>query len=184
MKPGIGKTARILGAAVALAAWSAAQNLPEEIRSKVEAKAAQLKALGSDPKVVEAVKAYNAAPPPEATAMTNEKWKTLSVLDPFVRGYTRNPLMVHLKSQLDPAASEAFVSGADGGKVAFLAKTTSWNHKGKEKHQMPMAGKLYYGPVEVDESSGQQQVQVGFPVLDGTKPIGSIVVGLAIARLK
>jgi hypothetical protein len=49
---------------------------------------------------------------------------------------------------------------------------------------MPMAGKLYYGPVEVDESSGQQQVQVGFPVLDGTKPIGSIVVGLAIARLK
>ena len=76
------------------------------------------------------------------------------------------------------------MSGADGTKVAFLAKTTSWSHKGRDKHQIPMSGKTWYGPMEVDESSGIQQIQVGIPVLDGGKPIGSIVVGLSVAKLR
>jgi hypothetical protein len=68
--------------------------------------------------------------------------------------------------------------------VAFLSKTSNWSHKDKDKHRVPMTGKTWIGPVEVDESSGQQQVQVAIPVLDGGKPIGSIVVGLSTARLK
>jgi hypothetical protein len=36
----------------------------------------------------------------------------------------------------------------------------------------------------VDESTGQQQVQVGLPVLDGGKPVGSVVFGLSVSRLK
>jgi hypothetical protein len=47
-----------------------------------------------------------------------------------------------------------------------------------------MAGKTWIGPVEVDESTGLQQVQVALPVLDGGKPIGSIVLGLSVAKLK
>ena len=46
-----------------------------------------------------------------------------------------------------------------------------------------MTGKVYFGPIEVDESSGQQQVHVGIPVLDGGRPIGSIVVGIAVRKL-
>jgi hypothetical protein len=79
--------------------------------------------------------------------------------------------------------SEAFVSGADGGKVAFLGKTSNWSHKGKPKHDQPMSGKTWQGQVEVDESSGLQQVQVAVPVLDGGKPIGSLVVGLSVGKL-
>jgi hypothetical protein len=134
--------------------------------------------------VVTAVKAYNTAPSAEAKGMTNEKWKGLSVLDPFVRSLTKNALGEHLKSKRDEVTAECFVSGADGGKVAFLSKTTSWTHKGKDKHSIPMTGKIYFGPVEVDESTGVQVVQVGLPVLDGGKPIGSIVVGLAAAKLR
>lgn len=174
--------AALAAIAFAPAAWS--QGLSPELKSKVEAKAKQLQVLGSDPAVVSAVKAYNASPSAEARAMTNEKWKSLTVLDPFVRSLTRNPLGEYLKAKRDEAAAECFVSGADGGKVAFLSKTTSWSHKGKEKHTVPMSGKIYYGPVEVDESTGVQMVQVGLPVLDGGKPIGSIVVGLAVSKLK
>ena len=76
-----------------------------------------------------------------------------------------------------------FLSGSDGAKVAFLAKTSSWSHKGKAKHDDPMAGKVWQGAVEVDESTGLQQVQVGVPVLEGGKPIGSLVVGLSLAKL-
>jgi sensor histidine kinase regulating citrate/malate metabolism len=38
--------------------------------------------------------------------------------------------------------------------------------------------------VEVDESTGVESLQVAFPVLDGGKAIGSVVVGLAVAKLK
>ena len=80
--------------------------------------------------------------------------------------------------------SEAFVSSANGTKVAFLAKTTSWSHKGKPKHETPMTGKVWQGPLETDKSSGVQQIQVAVPVLDGGKPIGSLVVGYAISKLR
>ena len=77
-----------------------------------------------------------------------------------------------------------FINAAEGYKVGFLAKTSFWNHKGKSKHDDPMSGKVWIGKIEVDDSSGTQQVQVAVPVLDGDKPIGSLTVGFAIAKLK
>jgi hypothetical protein len=171
------------GAALFLAAWCHGQALSPEVKAKVEAKAREFQAWGTDPRVVAAVKARNSSPSAEEAAMTNDKWKSLTLLDPFVRSFTKNPVGVYLKEKKDPAVTEAFVSGADGTKVGFLSKTTSWSHKGKEKHEVPMTGKTWIGPLEVDESTGQQQVQVGLPVLEGGKPIGSIVVGLGISKL-
>jgi len=51
------------------------------------------------------------------------------------------------------------------------------------QHDAPMSGKTWYGQVEVDQSSGAQQIQLGIPVLDGGKPIGSIVIGLKVTKL-
>ncbi len=161
-----------------------AQTVPAAIQAKLNAKVQQLRAWSTDPQIVSAVKAYNANPPAEATAMTNEKWKSMSLLDPAVRSFSKNPLGTYLKSKKDSLITEAFISGAGGGKVAFLSKPSGWSHQGKDKHMVPMTGKVWLGPVEVDDSSGQQQVQVGLPVLDGGKPIGSIVVGLSVAGLK
>lgn len=170
--------------AVLAAGLLGAQALPPELKAKVDARVAGLKALGADATVVGAVKAYNANPSAEAKAMTNEKWKGLSVLDPFVRSLSKNSLAEYLKAKKDADVAECFVSGADGAKVAFLSKTTAWNHKGKPKHDSPMTGKVWYGPLEVDESTGIQEVQVGVPVTDGGKPVGSIVFGLNVAKLK
>ncbi len=103
---------------------------------------------------------------------------------PLVLSYANNPLAAYLKAKRDESIAEEFVSGADGNKVAFLAKTSFWCHKDKDKHRVHMTGKTWVGPVEIDESSGQLQIQVAFPVLDGAKPIGSMVVGLAITKLK
>ena len=160
-----------------------AEPLSPELKAKVEAKLQALKAWGSDPAIVNAVKAYNAAPPADTKAMTNEKWKTLTVLDPFVRAYTKNATAEALKAKREVMITEAFVSGADGCKVAFLGKTTYWTHKGKDKHQVPMTGATWIGPVEQDESSGAKQGQVSFPVLDNGKPIGSVVIGLGASKL-
>ena len=46
-----------------------------------------------------------------------------------------------------------------------------------------MTSKTWQGPIEVDESSGAQQVQVSMPILDGDKPIGSLVIGLSASKL-
>jgi hypothetical protein len=152
-------------------------------QSKVDAKVKEIQSWAAMPVIVDAVKSYNAAKSPEAAAMDQGRWAGLSVIDPLVRSLTKNAAAEALKAKKGDVVSEAFVSGADGGKVAFLGKPTNWSHKGKPKHDQPMSGKMWQGAVEVDDSSGLQQVQVAVPVVDGGKPIGSLVVGLSIGKL-
>jgi hypothetical protein len=153
------------------------------MRAKLDQKVQQIKTWAADPAIVAAVKAQNSAKSADATAMTQEKWAAASVLDPFVRGMLKNPAAQALKSRQSAEITEAFISSADGCKVAFLSKPTNWNHKGKPKHDVPMSGKAWEGAVELDESTGMQQLQMAVPVLDGGKPIGSLVVGLSLNRL-
>jgi hypothetical protein len=152
-------------------------------QAKIDAKVQAIKAWASDPVVLAAVKAHNANLPADQAAITQEKWASLTVLDPLVRGFTKNEAAVFLKSKKSEEIAEAFVSDAAGFKVAFLTKTSNWCHKGKPKHDVPMTGKSWQGQVEVDASTGVQQIQVAVPVMDGGKPIGSLVVGLSIAKL-
>lgn len=156
------------------------------LKAKLVAKFAELKALAADPAIVDTVASHNKALTPDESAMTQEKWKSLPILDPFIRAYSKNKAAEVLKARQakDPALSEAFISGADGTKVAFLAKTSGWSHKGKPKHDQPMAGKDFTGPVEVDESTGISQIQIAVPVLSGGKPVGSLVAGYAVTKLK
>jgi hypothetical protein len=173
-----------VGMAIAGLNATAAEALDAAMQAKVDAKLKDIQAWAADPVIVNAVKAHNTSLPAESASMTQDKWKGLSVLDPAVRGFTKNEAAVFLKSKQAGAVTEAFLSGADGLKVAFLAKTSGWSHKGKEKHDVPMSGKTWQGPVETDESTGQRQLQVAVPVLDGGKRIGSLVVGLNPAKLE
>jgi hypothetical protein len=152
-------------------------------QAKIDARIATIATWAADPVVVEAVRAQNAAAPAEFASVTQEKWAALIVLDPFVRGFTKNAVGQFLKSRKDDAIAEAFVSDAAGRKVGFLAKTSNWTHLGKPKHDVPMTGKVWQGAVEIDASSGYQQLQIAVPVLDEGKPIGSLVVGLSITKL-
>lgn len=157
-----------------------AESLAPSVQAKVDAEKAKVEAWAADPVLVKAVKEHNGA---AALAMTQDAWKGLSVLDAQVRGFTKNAAGARLKELKSEAVSEAFLSGEDGTKVAFLSKPTNWCHKGKPKHDVPMTGKSWQGPVEVDESTGLQQLQISVPVLDGGKPIGSLVVGLSLSKL-
>jgi hypothetical protein len=173
----------LLAALLGCSQLAGASGLDAGQQGKVDAKVKEIQSWAATPTIVDAVKAYNAAKSPEAAAMDQSKWAGLSVIDPFVRGLTKNPAAEALKAHKGEVVSEAFLSGADGGKVAFLGKPTNWSHKGKPKHEQPMSGKTWQGAVEIDESSGLQQVQVAVPVLDGGKTIGSLVVGLSVGKL-
>jgi hypothetical protein len=170
--------------ALVMGARTASAAIDPAMQAKVDAEVKAAQALAADPTVVAAVKAANANPPATSKAMTQEKWVTLTGFDPFVLSFSGNPAAATLKAKKSAVVSEAFVSAADGTKVAFLAKTSNWNHKGKPKHDVPMTGKAWQGEVETDQSTGLQQLQVAVPVLDAGKPVGSLVIGLQVARLK
>jgi hypothetical protein len=174
--------------ALAVAGWvnvvSAADALAPALQAKVDAKIKEIEVWAADPVIVGAVKAANATPNPEMAGMTQEKWKGLSILDPMVRSFGKNPAGEFLKSKKGEIVTEAFLSAADGTKVAFINKPTNWSHKGKEKHDVPMSGKNWQGSIETDESTGARQLQVAVPVLDGGKPIGSLVVGLSVSKME
>jgi hypothetical protein len=166
-----------------IAASANSADLTAAQKAKVDGKLKQLSAWSTDKKIVDAVRTFNANQTAVAKGMTQEKWENLSMLSPEVKSFSKNDLAVYLRSLKDDTISEIFVSAADGTKVAFLSKTTNWSHKGKPKHDVPMTGKEWTGKPELDESTGVQQVQVGIPVLDGGKAIGSIVVGLNLSKL-
>jgi len=164
---------------------SGVSQTPPDLKVKLDAQIKLLQAISTDPQIVSAVKAHNSSSPSADTAaMTNEKWASLSLLDPFVRAVAKTPLSVFLKTKTDEMISEIFVSGADGGKAGFAAKTTYWTHKGMPKHEVPMAGRTFIGAPKMDESTGVAEIQVGLPVMDGGKPIGSIVFGLRVDKLR
>ncbi len=156
----------------------------EALQVRLDKKLKLIQAWAQEPVLVDAVKAHNAGGGGSRTAMTREKWKTLSILDPLVRGLTRNAAASFLRERKTEVISEAFISGADGTKVAFLAKPSNWNHQGRPKHDLPMSGRSWQGPLEMDESTGLRQVQVAVPVLDRGVPIGSLVVGLSVTKLE
>jgi hypothetical protein len=160
-----------------------ADALDPKLQARIDAEIKTIQTWAQDPAIVSAVKAHNTRPAPELAAMTQDKWHRLPILDPVVRGFSKNPAAEALKRTKTDATAEAFLSGADGVKVAFLSKPTNWSHQGKPKHDVPMTGKVWQGPVELDESTGLRQIQVAVPVLDGTKPIGSLVVGLKLSVL-
>jgi len=168
-----------------VAASTSFAQAPAELQAKLSAKIKQLEAFSTDPQVVSAVKSYNSTTPsPEAKAMTNEQWHSLTLFDPFVHAVGKSALSEYLKTKRDDEIAKVFVSGADGGKVGFDAKTEHWTHKGLPKHEVPMSGKMWIGTVKLDDSTGLQMIQVGLPVLDGGKPIGSIVFGLRADKLR
>ncbi len=165
-----------------LSALSAA--VDPAVQAKIDEQVKYVQSWASDPTIINAVKAINTSLPAANKAMTQEKWTALAPFDPFVLSFTSNPVGRFLKTKQNQMISEAFVSAADGTKVGFLQKTTWWVHKGKPKHDVPMTGKTWQGEVETDQSTGLQQIQIAVPVLDAGKPIGSVVVGLQVARLK
>ena len=173
----------LLAALLGCSQLAAASGLDAAQQGKVDAKVKEIQSWAATPAIVDAVKAYNTSKSPDAASMDQAKWSGLSVIDPFVRGLTKNAAAEVLKAKKGEVVSEAFVSGADGGKVAFLGKPTNWSHRGKPKHDQPMSGKTWQGAVEIDDSSGLKQVQVAVPVVDGGQPIGSLVVGLSIGKL-
>jgi hypothetical protein len=140
----------------------------------------------ASPVIVSAVAEQNRKGP--IAGMDNPKWKMTRRSDPVVVGFQASAAGQFLKAKLaesQGAVSEAFLSAAQGEKVAFAEKTTYYIHSGMAKFDVPFkSGKPWQGQAEFDESSQTYAIQISVPVLAEGRPIGALVVGVNLSHLE
>jgi len=146
-----------------------------------------------DQVVLDAVEGQNEKGP--IAGMTEDKWKKTQRRDPLIEGLSGCPAAKFLAAKAKAsggAVSELFLNAAQGEKVAFIDKTSSYVHKGKSKFDVPFeTQKPWQGEPEFDESSQTYQIQLAVPVLvkdepEAEKPtsIGVLVVGIDLGALE
>ena len=176
----------VLAVLLILAGPAGAFDITPAVQTELDKQKAVVATWAADPAVVAAVRAQNGKGPLDG--MDNAKWKTVRRSDPTVKAFQENAAARVLKSRVDAgngAFAEAFLNGAQGEKVAFVDKTTSYIHKGQAKFDVPFgSGKAWQGKPEFDESSQTHAVQVSVPVMDGGKVIGALVVGVNLTHLE
>ncbi len=174
----------VVGLVVALA-WAGFEVTPA-VQKELERHIQVVKEWAANPVVVKAVEEQNKKGP--IAGMDNPKWKTVRRSDDLVKGFQGNEAGKFLKQKVaesNETYSEAFLSAAQGEKVAFVEKTTSYIHKGAAKFDVPFTqSKPWQGQPEFDESSQTHQIQVSVPVVSGGKPVGVLVVGVNLTKLE
>ena len=156
----------------------------EEVQKNITWQVWNATGWAASPVIVEAVLAQNAKGP--IPGMDNAKWKTVSEKDPIVQGFINNEAGKFLTSEMagtNGICVSAFLSAAQGEKVAFTDKTGSYIHKGSAKFDVPFTtGKTWQGNPELED--GVYIIQISAPVLSEGKPIGALVVDVDGSKLE
>jgi hypothetical protein len=193
-----------IGAAVVMMFVASAVNAQDtkkfEITPELQKQIDDYKAIvakwAADPVIVQAVVDQNKKGPIDG--LDNKKWATLRRRSSEITAFQTCPAGKQLTDWLqgtNGAVSEAFLNAAQGEKVAFVEKTSSYIHAGKSKFDVPFKEhKNWQGKPELDESSQTYSLQVSVPVVQKTKVegeeqpkeevVGVLVVGLNLAVLQ
>jgi len=170
----------------AIEAAAASFEITPAIQAELEKQKAVVAKWAASPAIVSAVAEQNRKGP--IAGMDNAKWKVTRRTDPMVTGFQSNAAGQFLKARLaesQGAVSEAFLIAAQGEKVAFYEKTTSYIHRGSSKFDVPFnTGKSWQGKPEFDESSQTYAIQISVPILAEGKAIGALVVGVNLSYLE
>ncbi len=171
---------------VAAAAAHATFEITPAIQAELDRQKKVIAGWAADPVIVKAVGEQNAKGP--LPGMDNSKWKLVRRSDPLVRAFQSNAAGQFLRSKMEASGglvTEAFLSAAQGEKVAFAEKTTSYIHKGMPKFDVPFTTRsAWQGRPEFDESAQTYQIQISVPVLVDGQPAGALVVGISLSQLE
>lgn len=170
----------------ALAVSASAFEMTPSIQAELDKMKTQIGGWAGDALIVKAVTDQNGKGP--IAGMDNPKWKTVRRSEDIVKEMQNNSAGKYLKSKLEASNgmfTEAFLNGAQGEKVAFVEKTTSYIHKGQAKFDVPFgSGKSWQGNAEFDESAQTYQIQISVPVQSGGKAVGALVIGVNLTQLE
>jgi hypothetical protein len=177
----------VIALVLAMVVPAAALEITPAVQTELDKQKAALVKWAADPVIVAAVTEQNGKGP--LAGMDNAKWKTIRRSDPIVQAMVKSQAGEFLKKKIEAsggALDKAFLSAAQGEKVAFAEKTISYVHKGQEKFDVPMStGKPWQMSKEwFDESLQGYAIQVAAPVMDGGKVIGVIVASVPVSYLE
>ena len=165
----------------------AAEKAPQKVIDLANSK---LVKLGSDPVIVEAVKAQNAEGKTldDIKAM-DEKWKATPGIADFMKPLMESDCAKRLLSIMDSADfyAEIFVMDNQGANVAMTGKTSDYWQGDEAKFQESFKGgqgAVHISDVEFDDSAQAYLVQVSVPVKDGDKVIGAITIGVDVDKIE
>ena len=175
--------AMILGIGMAQAGEKAPQEVYELANSK-------LVDLGTNPIVIEAVKAQNAKGMSlEQIKKRDDEWKAHAGVADYMQSLMDSECGKHLREIQNSADfyAEIFVMDNKGANVAMTDKTSDYWQGDEAKFQKSFNsgnGGLFIDDVEFDDSSQAYLVQVSFPVKDGGKVIGAVTIGVDVHRIE
>lgn len=161
----------------------------EAIQKHLEAEAETVRSWGSDKVLVTAVRAQNAKKVTLAEIQRIDKEWMDGKSEALIKELTTNPCAVRLKELVKehPAIGETFVMDDQGAVVCETEKTSDYWQGDEAKWQRSFnggKGALFIDRPKFDESANQNLAQISFPVLDGTKVIGAVTVGVELNKLK
>lgn len=122
----------------------------------------------------------------------DDKWKSSKKLTPFKLSLQQNQAGLYLRSivEKNKDINEAFLTDAKGANVAAYPATSDYWQGDEKKWSNSFnngSGKVFIGPVEIDESTNKAAVQISAPVVDhlnGAQTVGVIIVGVTLDYLE
>lgn len=164
---------------------------PESNVELLNVKLRSISSFALNPTLVKATEEQNAQNLSiETVKKRDEEWKTDKALTPFKYGLQSSAAGRFLKTHVEtnPAFNEAFLTDKQGANVAAYPPTSDYWQGDEEKWTASFNGgdgALFIGPLEKDESTNTEAVQVSAPVLDFEgSTIGVLVVGVNLSYLQ
>jgi hypothetical protein len=146
--------------------------------------------LGTDPVIVNAVKAQNAKGQTLAQIQKMDgTWKGTPGVADYMKAMMDSDCGKHL-AQIQggaPFYAEIFVMDNQGANVAMTDKTSDYWQGDEAKFKNSYKGgkgEVFVDEVEFDDSTQAYLVQVSVPVLDGAKAIGAITIGIDVDKVE
>lgn len=171
-----------------------AEEFSEEKLAKVlKVKIMTARHIGWNPAIVSSVlKQNNQKMSLDGIKKLDNEWKATKNLTPFKLSLQQNEAGLYLKSivEKNPHINEAFLTDDKGANVAAYPATSDYwqGDEGKWSNSFNEGkGKVFIGPVKVDESTNTAAVQISAPVLDyatNGKTVGVIIIGVTVNYLK
>ncbi|MEZ4527455.1 MAG: PDC sensor domain-containing protein [Desulfobacterales bacterium] len=165
----------------------AAEKTPPEIRELADS---EIVGFGTDPVIVAAVKAQNAAKISLAEIRKmDQKWITTPGIAPFVKALMESECGMHLRDiqKKTPFYAEIFVMDSQGALVAATDKTSDYWQGDEAKFTESFndsKGGIHISDIEFDESAQVYIVQVSVPVTDSGTVVGALTVGIDLDMME
>jgi len=187
MKKSICLMVMIMLVAMAGAPALAGEKAPQKV---VDLADSTLVKMGTDPVIVQAVKAENAKGKTLAQIQElDKKWiATAGVVD-YMKVMMESECGRYLKKiqSSQPYYAEIFVMDNQGANVAMTDKTSDYWQGDEAKFTESYkggTGAIHVSDVKFDDSTQAYLAQVSVPVKEGDKAIGAITIGIDIDKLK